>query len=63
MRTLLIISNIIGGICMLLALALPFTTTTLSEGELLVVFPLFLLMGFAIFMISAKALERSSHEN
>jgi 1,4-dihydroxy-2-naphthoate octaprenyltransferase len=57
MKKLLIIVNIIGAVCMVLALALPFTKTTLSDGEMLVVFLMYLLMGFGVWYISAKALE------
>jgi hypothetical protein len=55
-KAVLTIINIVGGACMMLALALPFTNPNVSEGVLLFAFLYYLLGGFTLWYLTAKKL-------
>lgn len=55
-KAILIIINLLGGICMLLGLAVPFVADA-SEVAQLVLAIYFLIGGFVVWYVSAKRLE------
>lgn len=55
MKTILTIINILGGVLMMLALAVPFTSNV-SEGAQLFFFLYYLIGGFIMWYLTAKKL-------